>query len=396
MLANFHFHHDNISAALLFMAIILGLAIFSFAKNKFNQPAVIFQLLIGIAISILAHNNVLFLQQISQDQIVKFLAVLGSIFLLFEIGLESNPSDLGAVGFHAIPVILLGVLVPYILGYSIVAPLIITNSSVLARIFLGSVFAVTSTSISLTVLKEMGLIKSKMAQIILTASIVDDIIGLLLLTVITLMATNGNLNYTQLSYTAILILLFFIFCVFFGKYVFPIINRKSSDSSNAQSLSLVAYCIFFAWLAEFVGLESIIGAFVAGLLIKDEYKVNYNLINQFGRVFTPMFFIYAGMQINIIDAIGLKVMQDVAIFTVFAILSKIFCGIFLPKSINKWIVGVGMVPRGEIGVIFAITGKQLSIINQTTFTAILMMIMITSILTPLLLNLLVKHEKNSQ
>jgi len=396
MLDNFHFHNNNLSYALLFMTIILSLAIFSFAKNKFNQPAVVFQLLIGVLISVLAHNHILFLQHIDQDQIVKFLALLGSIFLLFEIGLESNPSELRLIGIHSVPVILIGTLVPFVLGYIVVAPLVIKSSSFLSHIFIGALFAVTSTSISLSVLKEMGLVKSKVTQIILTASIVDDIFGLLMLTIITLIATTGDLNYVQISYTIILIVIFFIFCILFGTYVFPLINAKNSRNSNAQSLSLVAYCIFFSWLAEFVGLESIIGAFLAGLLIKDEYKANYNLINQFGRIFTPMFFIYAGMQVNIIEATSFKILTYVAIFSAFAIFSKVFCGIFLPKTINKWLVGFGMIPRGEIGIIFAITGKQLGVIHQEVFTAILMMIMITSILTPILLNILAKHENNKQ
>ena len=120
------------------------------------------------------------------------------------------------------------------------------------------------------------------------------------------------------------------------------------------------------------------------------------LIAPFGKVFIPIFFVYAGMQLDIIDACNWRTLKMAVIIAIFAIAGKVVCGIFLPKNINKWIVGFGMVPRGEIGIIFALTGLALHVITQEIFAAILLMIIITSIVTPVALKILSKKSNFNQ
>ncbi|MFO0320089.1 MAG: cation:proton antiporter, partial [Neisseriaceae bacterium] len=175
----------------------------------------------------------------------------------------------------------------------------------------------------------------------------------------------------------------------------------------------ISFALLMSYFAGIIGLAFIIGAFLAGLLLypqlfkgykniqnkadfsEDQHQLEH-LIAPYGKIFTPLFFIYAGMQVDIASTLDFNTILTALLISFVAIVSKLFVGIFLPRGINRWIVGIGMVPRGEIGLIFAITGLQLKVINNDIFAAILLMIIITSIITPITINYLVRREKNNQ
>ncbi|MDQ5920098.1 MAG: hypothetical protein QG673_154 [Pseudomonadota bacterium] len=407
-----NFTHE--SKLLLYTFIIMLLAIIALLTNKIKQPAVLGQILVGCIISILANHNIIFFKDMTHEPVLGFLAELGSILLLFEIGLESKLQEITNCGRHALIVAITGVTVPFILGYFILTPLIAPHYTLSLSLFIASILAVTSTGISVSVFKDMGILRQRAAQIVLSASIIDDIIGLVLLSIITELEQSGNINLLHILTTLILVFLFFVISWIVGKLILPQITTritsKISKDDNIITFTVIAFCLFLAWMAQLVGLAPIIGAFTAGLLIQESYFKDYKftritrdttisaihnqhiikLISQIGTIFIPIFFIYAGMQVNIANGLNYTTLKLTILLSIFAIFSKSLCGIFLPKTINKWIVGFGMVPRGEIGIIFALAGLKFKLIDNNLFTALLLMVIITSIITPIILNRLVK------
>jgi Kef-type K+ transport system membrane component KefB len=411
-------HHSTVSDLLLYLIVTLVAAILAISINKLKQPAVLGQILVGSFIAVLTHYNISFFKQLTTNHTLEFFAQLGSIFLLFEIGLESDIKEIKKSGTQAIIVALTGVIVPFISGFYILAPLISPTPSISFALFIASILAVTSTGISVSVFKDMGIIKQKSCQIVLSASIIDDIMGLILLSVISALISVGHVDISHIALILLCVAIFFSLSIILGKFVLPItidkLTSKISLGDEMLTLTLVVFCLFLAWCADLIGLASIIGAFMAGLLIKEKYFAKYTyfrrkstlelpypdnnhhlimLIAPLGRIMTPIFFIYAGMQIDIVSAMNIETIKLALLISIFAVLSKVVCGIFLPKHINRWIVGFGMVPRGEIGVIFALTGLQLQLINNTMFTAILLMIIITSVITPLMINRISQPKK---
>lgn len=399
---------------LLWLAIIIIFAIISKAASKIGQSFVLGQLLLGIGLRILAHFNIMGLANMPDNQQIAFFAELGSIFLLLEIGLESSLTEIMDAGKYAISVALIGVIVPFILGYFIVVPFILHSNSLILRLFFGSMLAVTSTGVSVSVFKELGILKSKASQIVLAASVIDDISGLILLSITTGLAINGNINLSSLGLTLFNTCIFFTASVVGAKYLLPYIIKfisKINNNNDTITLIIFSFCLLMAYTAGSIGLAFIIGAFLAGLLlypklfqdfesINNQSKFNNQrhqleaLIAPYGKIFTPLFFIYAGMQVDIISIFNYKILISTVLISIVAIIGKLGAGVLLPKNSNRLLVGIGMIPRGEIGLIFAITGLHLKIIDSNIFAIILLVIIITSIVTPIAINYQVNHARD--
>lgn len=396
---------------ILWLSLLVIAAIFSLTANKYRQSTVLGQLIIGAFIGIFAHFNIAFFADIVTNKEIGLIAQLGSIFLLFEIGLESDISEIKNAGKHAVLVAVIGVTVPFCLGYFVVTPYIIRSESHNLALFIGGILAVTSTSISVSVFKELGIIRQKACQIVLTASVIDDIIGLILLSIIVATASIGSLDGYLLLFMLAKVITFFIVCYILAKYLLPNILMPQLSSlgtgENITTLFMVAVCFSMSWFAETIGLADIIGAFFAGLILNHKIFVDkkllpptmhhhennqilINLIIPLGRILTPIFFIYAGMQVDLVNAFKLTTIFIAILISIFAIIGKVACCVFLPKGINRLIVGFGMVPRGEIGIIFAITGLHIKVIDNDLFTTLLLVIVITSIVTPIALNKIIR------
>ena len=436
----------NETIILLQFAFIILCIILAKSIRHINQAMVLGQIFIGMIIATFAHYKINFFLSMINNDVFLFLAELGSIFLLFEIGLESNLSSITNAGKNAVIVALTGVIVPFTLGYFVVTPIIMSNVSndilivtnnpefyeVTLQTFIGSILAITSTGISVSVFKELNLLQSQACKIVLAASIIDDIMGLALLSIVTSLALSSRIDIISIGVVLLYILLFFIISILVGQKILPkVINLISVISNNSDTLVLImiSYALCMSFFASAIGLASVIGAFIAGLLLEkhhfNKYKSPNNsntlnntnpntfgefinnitpnnltgssislehLIKPFGKLLTPIFFIYAGMQVDIISAFNFITLKLTFIISVFAIVSKIVAGYLLPKTSNRLIIGIGMVPRGEIGLIFATTGLSLKIINHEIFSAIVLMIVVTSIFTPPLLTYATKKS----
>jgi Kef-type K+ transport system membrane component KefB len=400
------------SNLLLWLAIITTVAIFARASDKLGQPFVLGQLLVGIIIGAFAHYNIMGLSNMIHSEALAFFAELGSIFLLLEIGLESSLNDIASAGKHAIVVAIMGVVVPFVIGYFIVTPYILHSTKTELCLFIGSMLAVTSTGISISVFKDLKILKTEACQIVLAASVIDDILGLILLSITTSLMLEGSINAVNIGNTLLYVVIFFVSSIVFGKYLLPIVIKLLSQvnkNSDSVILIIIAFCFSMSYIAGQIGLAFIIGAFLSGILLypqlfkgfknihgkadftQNEHQLEY-LIAPYGKIFTPLFFIYAGMQVDIISTFDYNTILTALAISFFAILGKIVAGIFLPKHINKWIVGLGMTPRGEIGLIFSIAGLQLKIIDSSQFAALLLMIIVTSVITPIGLTYITKRN----
>ncbi|MCC2624474.1 MAG: hypothetical protein K0R14_347 [Burkholderiales bacterium] len=397
---------------ILLLSFLVIAALFSLIAHKYRQSTVLSQLIIGALIGILAHFHIAFFAEIINNEGLRLIAQLGSIFLLFEIGLESDFREIRHASKYGMQVAFIGAIIPFCLGYFLITPYIIGSESHNLALFIGGILAVTSTSISVSIFKELGVIRQMPCQIVLTASVIDDIIGLILLSVIAATVSISNIDGHLLLLIAAKVISFFIVCYIFAKFILPkmLISQlsKLGTGENTVTLFIVAVCFVMSWFAETIGLAGIVGAFFAGLILKaDSFHNNkllpkpelteYNkplidLILPLGRILTPMFFIYAGMQVDLVNVFKLKTIVIAILISIIAIIGKLLCSITLPKRVNRLIVGFGMVPRGEIGIIFAITGLNIRIIDNDLFTTLLLVIVLTSIVTPIALNNLIRKQ----
>lgn len=424
--------HGNQSQMLLVLSLIIGGASLSWVVRKIGLPAVTGELGLGMIFAIFAHYGLGFWPQVVNSQLIAFFADIGSILLLFEIGLESSVSDLFKVGKHGLLTAIIGVLLPFGLGYWLLGDLLLSSHDIKLNLFLAATLAATSTGISVRVFKDLGIINNPACQIVLAASIIDDILGLVILAFVSGLVIVGEASYSSIGLILLNVTAFFFMTLVLARKITPhIINhilRISNDEPMVLAI-LLSFCLFWAWVASLIGLASIIGAFVAGLIIDEitfrrsqhpywynrllemddqsgsyhDFKADIfshyhkerlsNLVKPLNHAFVPIFFVYAGMQVDIIAVANLQIILYGVAISIVAVLGKVASGFFLPKSINRLLVGFGMVPRGEIGLIFALTGKELGVFSPEIFAAILIMVIITSLVTPIALQKIVSGSK---
>ncbi|MDD3266966.1 MAG: cation:proton antiporter [Burkholderiales bacterium] len=418
-------HSNDNSWLLLAIAIMLGLAAISSFIQKIGFPAVLGELSIGMLIAILGHYQVWHWHDVVNDRVIMWLAEFGCILLLYEIGLESKVKDLLNVGKYGLITAVMGVVLPFALGFGL-CKIMFPNEPTNLALFIGATLAATSTGISVRVFKDMGILKNPACQIVLTASIIDDTLGLIILSIVSGIVVSGAIGVVDILYILFSVVFFFSLAFIVASRVTPLLVRffmRLNSSDAMVMLILISFGLFWAWLATSVGLAAIIGSFVAGLILDEmffakyrqvkwhsglgeyiapEYTQTYqdlvaikeaeeqshyliSLIKPLNYFLVPLFFIYAGMQVNILEVANWNTLFFGGILSIVAIIGKVFCGVFLPKNINKWLVGFGMVPRGEIGLIFALAGRELGVFNQEIFAGILCMVVSTSIITPLAL-----------
>jgi Kef-type K+ transport system membrane component KefB len=401
---------------ILLLGLLVIAALFSLIAHKYRQSTVLSQLIIGALIGILAHFHIAFFAEILNNDGLGLIAQLGSIFLLFEIGLESDSREIRHAGKYGLQVAIIGAIIPFCLGYFVVTPYVIGSGSHNLALFVGGILAVTSTSISVSIFKEFGIIRQMACQIVLTASVIDDIIGLVLLSVIAATISLSHVDGHLLLLISTKVTVFFITCYIFAKFILPKILipqlSKLGTGENTVTLFIVAICFSMSWFAETIGLAGIVGAFFAGLMLKSNNFHNHELLSKpkhkeynkslidlilpLGRILTPIFFIYAGMQVDLVNVFNLKTIIIAVLISIVAIIGKLLCAITLPRRINRLMVGFGMVPRGEIGIIFAITGLNIGVIDNNLFTTLLLVIVLTSIITPIALNTLIRKQEKDR
>lgn len=324
------------------------------------------------------------------------LAELGVILLLFFVGLETRVSELVQARGRALLVGVLGILFPFTFGYAFMQ---LTGRSDLESAFVATAMVSTSIGITARVLGDIGILRQREARIILGAAVVDDVLGLLLLSVVSSTA-GGGVNVSELLLTIAEVVVFFAFVVLIGTRVVRrySIHLERLSIQNAPLLVTLGVMLGFSALAGSIGLAAIIGAFLAGLMLS-EARERYDLERQAKPIYeflVPFFFVVTGTKVDLTVFRDPEVLWLAMGVTVLAVLGKLIGGglasIGLPIR-SALVVGTGMVPRGEVGLVVASIGAGMGAISGGTFSAVVFMSLATTLIAPPMLMFLYRGSR---
>lgn len=366
---------------------------------RVGQPAVLGELVVGVALGNLGSA---WLHQLSQDATLDMLARIGVLILLFEVGLESTVGQMLKVGASSFLVAFLGVVTPFALGWAVGAWLL-PGASAYVHAFLGATLTATSVGITARVLKDLGRSKSTEARVILGAAVIDDVLGLLILAVVGAVISAADSGESMgLSAVALPLFkaaLFLVGSLFLGVYLSPKLFAVASRL-RAHGVLLatgLSFCFVLSYLADAIGLAPIVGAFAAGLILEDVHYRDFvdrgehdleDLIHPIASFLVPIFFVMMGMRTDLRAFAEPGVLGLAAALTLAAVVGKQACAAgVLGGGADRLSVGIGMVPRGEVGLIFANIGLSLSvggerIVTPATYAAVVVMVVITTMVTP--------------
>jgi Kef-type K+ transport system membrane component KefB len=387
-----------------------------FARAK--QPPMIGELFVGIFLGYYFLSSF----DASMD-ILEVFAELGVIFLLFIIGMETRFSDLRRVGNLAFSVGILGVVFPFIFGFFLMIaydmlPWISLDDVYPVAMFVGAAMVATSIGITAKVLRDMNVMDTNKARIIMGAAVIDDVLGMIVLTVVSGMASAHALSFWDLTIVIVEAVLFIIIIMYYGeklirklageKVVLGVRVRDEKKDTLAQLepphgpfIFALILCLGLSAVAVILfRLAAIIGAFLAGMMFA-EVRDRYNLVEKMepmNEFLVPFFFVFIGMQVQL-DILGdLNLAILTLVITVLAVVGKVFgTWVATPKlrKRTRLIIGVGMMPRGEVGIIVASVGLSLTIISQDLYSVIIFMSIITTLMAPPLLKyLFAKKDMN--
>lgn len=378
---------------LALIAIFVAAKVFGELAERVGQPAVLGEIIGGIIIGVSGLHLV-----DPHDPTIHLLAELGVILLLFLIGLQTDLSKLISVGGSAISVALVGVALPFAGGLALGRFL---GLSFMVAVFLGAVLTATSVGITARVLSDLGHLQDDESQIILGAAVVDDVIGLVLLTIVSRLAAGGELSALILGRIILVAFGFVFLAIAVGSMLAPYLIRMIERINMARGLffASVVFSFVLAYLAARVGSAVIIGAFAAGLALArtDKRDVIEREIHDVAQFFVPIFFVVVGAAIDLttLNPFVAESRRFLLIglgLTVVGVLGKIAAGFAArKKGLRRIVIGVGMIPRGEVGLIFAQIGLTTTLLSSGLYSAVALMVMLTTLITPgLLRGLLVK------
>lgn len=322
----------------------------------------------------------------------------GVIFLLFLVGLESSVEEMRDAGVASAKVALVGMLTPFLLGLA-VAWLILPDNSLGALLFIGATLGATSVGITARVLSELDATHSPEARIILGAAIFDDVLGLVSLAIVSGIVIHGVVSPYAIAQIVGLSTLFVVAAMAGGPYILRalIYSMRRLDFVEAKIFATFIFVMGLAWFANLVGLATIIGAFAAGLIMNDCYFRSWekectesrltikSLMAPLEAILVPIFFVLIGLQVKLESFASTEVWLFAVGLTAAAVIGKLVCGLVAGRGLNHWAIGLGMMPRGEVGLIFASIGKSLGVISSQLFSAIVLMVVITTVIAPGLL-----------
>ena len=378
--------------------------------ERIGQPAVLGELIGGIIIGNLVLFGFTAAEPLKADGIIAALAQIGVILLLFEVGLESDLGEMLEVGWSSLFVAVAGVVAPFFLGWAVSA-YFLPNESRLVHVFIGSVLCATSVGITARVLKDLGKLSLRESRIILGAAVIDDVIGLLILAVVigAVSATmaRGTLSFTHIFWIAAKTAAFFVSAFAIGHYAVPHIFRGAGKLKSRGVLLVlsISFCFWLSWLATKVDLATIVGAFAAGLVLEDAHFKLFKergehdlreLLEPVTTFLVPIFFVLMGMKVDLRVFARPQLLGFAIALTVAAIVGKQICSLAVAeRGLNRLAIGLGMIPRGEVGLIIAGIGATLMlpnaagvaepVISAATFGAVVIMVIVTTLVTPPLL-----------
>jgi Kef-type K+ transport system membrane component KefB len=371
-----------------FRELLLGLVIVWLAAKlagegmeRIGQTAVLGELLAGVLIG----PGVLGL--VHESVAIHALAELGVLILLFEVGLESDLDDLLRAGLQATVVAVVGVILPFGAGFGLMQGL---GYPPLVAVFVGATLTATSVGITARVLADLGRLQDSAGNVVLGAAVVDDILGLIILAVVTGIARTGSVSLGGIAWLSAKVVVFLVVALLIGLRLAPVlvgwVGRLRARGT------LVVYSLVFAMAlaaaADRIGLATIIGAFAAGLILSTTERRGHieARIKPVADLFVPVFFVSVGMKVEpvLLNPFAEHAQLGIALLlTLVAIGTKLASGLAVYQpGVRRWPVGVGMVPRGEVGLIFAGTGLAAGVVAPDLYSALVVVVMLTTFAAP--------------
>ncbi|MGN1051108.1 MAG: cation:proton antiporter [Acutalibacteraceae bacterium] len=399
----------NLSYLFGIALILLSTKVLGLFSRKLQMPQVVGALVAGILLgplfTIAFGGTGITLFSNSDMTMISKLSEIGVIVLMFSAGLETDIHEMKNCGFPAFIIALLGVVVP-LLGGGVVAYFFVGNEMrILKAIFVGVVLTATSVSITVETLKEMGKLNSRAGNAILAAAVIDDILGIIALTIITSFA-DANVNIWIVLLKIFLFFVFSIVCGIIMYFIFKWLTAKHNRDARRYVIISFAYCLIMALCAEvFFGVADITGAYIAGVVLSLTNKREY-LENRFGILsymfISPIFFAYVGLQISgdaLVKSMSGSLLLFAGILTVVAIITKLIgCGVGAKvcgyKNRECLQIGAGMISRGEVALIVANKGVSCGLMDSTLSAPLIIVVVITTVIAPVILKLMFKEKNN--
>jgi len=376
------------------LIILLTARIFAELAARLKTPSVIGELVAGVVL------GPSLLGWIEPFEAIKLLAEIGIILLLFEVGLETDLMKLTRSGWKSIVVALGGFILPFVFGFLL--SFSVFGLPMLVSLFIGGTLTATSIGITVRVLSDLKVQQGHEGQVVLGAAVLDDIFGVVLLALLYEFAIGGGVNFINTGKVLLFIGIFFVLAPIAAKIISVIIKRldKTTEVPGLIPAMMVSLVLFFAWLAKEVGAPEMLGGFAAGLALSRRFflplGVALHADPKFARriegqmspivhLFTPIFFVMVGLSLNLreIDWSSFHIWGLSLALFVAAVLGKFAGALVIRESwASRFIIGVAMIPRGEVGLIFAELGRQSDVLDNETYAALIIVIALTTLLPP--------------
>ena len=383
--------HDYL---LILLGILLTARIFAELATRLNIPSVIGELLAGVVL------GPSLLGWIEPQETILLLAEIGIILLLFKVGLETDVHRLINAGGKSVVIALAGFVMPFLLGMGLSHYLF--DLPMLVSLFIGGTLTATSIGITVRVLSDLHHHQSQAGQIVLGAAVLDDVLGVILLAVLYEFSSSGGISLFNIGKVFLFVGAFFVLAPIAAKMISLVIKYFDEHSENPGLIPtmIVSLLLFFAWLAHWAGAPELLGGFAAGLALSRRFFMPLGLaihqtedfaeriekqLDPIAQLFTPIFFVMVGLSLNLrdIDWSNPFIWQFSLSMLLIAVLGKMVGTLFIRENaIKRMFIGTAMVPRGEVGLIFAELGRVSGILHNEIYAALVIVIAITTLLPP--------------
>lgn len=402
-------HGDPSAPVLLGLAVILVAA--KLGGSLFERlalPPVLGELLFGVLLGNAGLAGIPLFEGLRADPAMDLLARIGAVVLLFEVGLETDAKGMLAVGLPSLLVAVVGMVAPFLLGYGFGLSFL-PEAPLGTHLFMGAALTATSVGITARVLKDLRKLNLPESRIILGAAVIDDVLGLVVLAVVSGIVTAGAISLTTATVILLKAVGFLVLATLIGRWLAPHLGRAAMALGIGTKLAAaLVFCFVLSYLADGIGLATIVGAFAAGLILeeghfhpplRDEHlDVEFQgerldvqarttpslqqLTHPLSSILVPVFFVLMGVRVRLETFADLSVLREAAALTLAAFVGKQACGLAVRKDYNRLAIGLGMVPRGEVGLIFASMGKSLGAVDDALYASIVIVVVLTTVVTP--------------
>jgi len=374
------------------LIVIFGAAkLFGEIAERFGQPAVLGEMIGGIVVGVSGFHLI-----DPHAPVLKLLSELGVVLLLFLIGLETDVRRLISVGGPAAAVAITGVALPFAGGFAVAR---LAGTSFPVAIFLGAARTTKTDRITARVLSDLGHLHTKESQVILGAAVIDDILGLILLTVVGTLAAGERLTALAVGKVTVTAFGFVLLALAAGSVLAPRLVALVTRLRVTKALFFAAlmFALTLAWLAGQAGSGLIIGAFTAGLVLArtDRGPEIEREVHNIAHFFVPIFFVLVGAAVDLRQLTRTDLLIG-ALLTVAGMAGKLAAGYAAPRTVRRLVIGVGMMPRGEVGLIFARIGMAVGLLSAGLYSAVAMMVILTTLATPPLLRVLLPRAEREE